>query len=231
MTWAMYEALGAHCRALAEDRSVRVVLMRGAGGEAFVSGTDIAQFLAFRDGEDGVAYERRIDAGITLWRSCRCRRWRWSRAGPSAAASRSPPPATSASRPRRALRRADRQDARQHAVDRQPGAAGGRLGLAARAAHAAAGQMIGAEEALECGYLLQACAPAEFDAAAAALCERLLALAPTTQSVVKEGLRRVVAANLPEGDDLVRRCYGSRRLPRGRRGLHRAPAAELARLA
>ena len=62
----MYEALGAHCRALAEDRSVRVVLMRGAGGEAFVSGTDIAQFLAFRDGEDGVAYEHRIDEGITL---------------------------------------------------------------------------------------------------------------------------------------------------------------------
>ena len=40
--------------------------MRGAGGEAFVSGTDITQFLDFRDGEDGVAYERRIDEGITL---------------------------------------------------------------------------------------------------------------------------------------------------------------------
>ena len=27
MTWSMYEALGAHCRAFADDRSVRVVLL------------------------------------------------------------------------------------------------------------------------------------------------------------------------------------------------------------
>ena len=34
------------------------------GAEAFVAGTDIEQFQDFRDGEDGVAYEARIDAGI-----------------------------------------------------------------------------------------------------------------------------------------------------------------------
>src|SRR4030095_2399667 len=37
---------------------------RGACATACVAGTDIAQFAAFGGAEDGVAYERRIDAGI-----------------------------------------------------------------------------------------------------------------------------------------------------------------------
>ena len=35
------------------------------------------------------------------------------------------------------------------------------------------------------------------------------ALAPVTQSVAKEGLRRLVSQNLPADEDLIRRCYGS----------------------
>ncbi|MFN7830254.1 MAG: enoyl-CoA hydratase-related protein, partial [Armatimonadota bacterium] len=70
MTWAMYEQLMAICRQLQTDASVRVATFRGAGGEAFVAGTDIAQFQAFRagaeGGEDGVAYERQIDACMEL---------------------------------------------------------------------------------------------------------------------------------------------------------------------
>ena len=70
MTWEMYGQLAAHCESLARDREIRVVVFRGAGGQAFVAGTDIAQFLAFRDGadggDDGVAYEQRIDHGIQL---------------------------------------------------------------------------------------------------------------------------------------------------------------------
>ena len=64
MTWAMYEALGAICEQLAKEPGVRVVCLRGAGGEAFVAGTDIEQFKAFKDGQAGEAYERRIDEGI-----------------------------------------------------------------------------------------------------------------------------------------------------------------------
>ena len=41
------------------------------------------------------------------------------------------------------------------------------------------------------------------------LCERLAALAPLTQSVSKEGLRRLVSHDLPADEDLVRLCYGS----------------------
>ena len=64
MTWTMYEQLGAHCDRLAGERAVRVGVLRGAGGEAFVAGTDIHQFLDFGGGADGLAYEARIDAGI-----------------------------------------------------------------------------------------------------------------------------------------------------------------------
>ncbi len=42
-------------------RHVRVFIIRGAGG-AFAAGTDITQFRDFRSGDDGVAYERRLDA-------------------------------------------------------------------------------------------------------------------------------------------------------------------------
>ena len=66
MTWAMYEQLRGICEQLCEDPSVRVVRFQGAGGEAFVAGTDIAQFLEFTSGEDGIAYERRIDATMGL---------------------------------------------------------------------------------------------------------------------------------------------------------------------
>ena len=61
MTWAMYEQLAQLCTALSTDSTVRVVTFRGAGSQAFVAGTDIEQFQAFQTGEDGVAYERKID--------------------------------------------------------------------------------------------------------------------------------------------------------------------------
>ena len=63
MTWGMYEQLAAINRQLSADRSVRVAVFRGAGGQAFVAGTDIEQFTTFSSGEDGVAYERQIEAG------------------------------------------------------------------------------------------------------------------------------------------------------------------------
>ena len=65
MTWAMYGQLGVFCDQLRQDASVRAVIFRGAGGKAFVAGTDIAQFAGF-DGEAGVAYEKRIDLCIGM---------------------------------------------------------------------------------------------------------------------------------------------------------------------
>jgi enoyl-CoA hydratase len=38
-----------------------VLVVRGAGGKAFVAGTDISQFHSFRTAQDALAYERRLD--------------------------------------------------------------------------------------------------------------------------------------------------------------------------
>src|SRR5690242_3284351 len=64
MTWAMYDGLAAACTAINGNSSVRVAVLRGAGGKAFVAGTDIAQFSAFAGGNDGVAYEAKLDGFV-----------------------------------------------------------------------------------------------------------------------------------------------------------------------
>jgi enoyl-CoA hydratase/carnithine racemase len=61
MTFAMYEELHALCERADGDDDVRAVVLRGAGGKAFVAGTDIRQFVEFSSGEDGLRYEADID--------------------------------------------------------------------------------------------------------------------------------------------------------------------------
>ena len=61
MTWGMYQALIDACERVDCDRDVRVLILRGAGGKAFVAGTDIAQFEGFRGPDDGIKYEARLD--------------------------------------------------------------------------------------------------------------------------------------------------------------------------
>ena len=61
MTWDMYQALVDACDRAEGDPAVRVLILRGAGDKAFVAGTDIAQFEAFRSDADALDYERRID--------------------------------------------------------------------------------------------------------------------------------------------------------------------------
>jgi enoyl-CoA hydratase/carnithine racemase len=61
MTYEMYEALFECCERADADDDVRALVLRGAGGRAFVAGTDIRQFLDFASGDDGVAYEARIE--------------------------------------------------------------------------------------------------------------------------------------------------------------------------
>jgi enoyl-CoA hydratase len=58
MTWAMYDRLHAACEEVDQDDSIRVLVLRGAGGKSFVAGTDISQFTAFETKEDGLEYER-----------------------------------------------------------------------------------------------------------------------------------------------------------------------------
>lgn len=210
MTWAMYEQLMAICVALQSDHRVRVVTMRGAGGEAFVAGTDIQQFNTFQNGEDGLAYERQIEQCINLLETLPMPTVAiiqgWAVGGGLAIATSCDfRIATPTSRFGVPIART----------------LGNCLSIAnlARLTEAFGSQrvkrmlmlseLLDADEALACGFLDQVCDTAELDAAATRLCERLAALAPVTQSVSKEGLRRLTTHHLPDGDDLVRRCYGS----------------------
>jgi enoyl-CoA hydratase/carnithine racemase len=59
LTWEMYEGLYQTCDRLDNDPAVRVLVLRGAADKAFVSGTDIRQFLEFKTEEDALSYEAR----------------------------------------------------------------------------------------------------------------------------------------------------------------------------
>jgi len=61
MTLAMYDRLEALCHQVDGDDSVQVMILRGAGDKAFVSGTDIGEFRSFRTAEDATAYEAKMD--------------------------------------------------------------------------------------------------------------------------------------------------------------------------
>jgi len=210
MTWAMYEQLAAINRQLSTDRSVRVAVFRGAGGQAFVAGTDIEQFAAFQTGEDGVAYERQIEAGIELM--CQLPMPTvavvegWCVGGGLAIAT---------------------------ACDFRLATAGAKFGvpiaktlgnclaianvarLRAAFGHQRVKRMllmaefIGADEALACGFLQAIETPEDIDSATTALVQRLSALAPVTQRVSKAALERLATHDLAESEDLIRAAYGS----------------------
>lgn len=59
----MYDALVHACDQVDASPNIRVFVIRGAGG-SFSAGTDISQFASFTTGDDGIAYERRLDAVI-----------------------------------------------------------------------------------------------------------------------------------------------------------------------
>jgi enoyl-CoA hydratase/carnithine racemase len=62
ITWEMYDGLLGACETVDADDEVRVMVLRGAGDQAFVAGTDISQFQGFKTPEDAIAYERRLDS-------------------------------------------------------------------------------------------------------------------------------------------------------------------------
>lgn len=210
MTWAMYEQLRIICEGLQTDRAVRVVTFQGAGGEAFVAGTDIEQFKAFKSGEDGVSYELKIDRTISLIESLPMPTVAvisgWTIGGGLAIATACDfRIATPASRFGVPIARTLGNCLSMANLARLGGAFGAQrvkrmLVLA---------ELLEAQEALACGFLQQLCEPEALNVEAARFCERLAALAPVTQAVTKESLRRLLLRDLPDGEDLIRRCYGS----------------------
>ena len=71
MTFPMYERLAEVCAAADKDRSVKALLLTGAGDKAFAAGTDISQFRAFNKPEDALDYEKRIDRVLGALEHCR----------------------------------------------------------------------------------------------------------------------------------------------------------------
>jgi enoyl-CoA hydratase/carnithine racemase len=205
----MYEQLTLICEALSRDGELRVVVLRGAG-EAFVAGTDIGGFLDFGSAEDGLAYEREMEehlgallgipvptvaaidgvavgGGLNIAAACDLRiATIGSRFGTPIARTLG----NCLSMPNYARLLAAFGESRAK-----------RMLLL--------GELLSAEEADAAGFLCALVARHELQAAIGRVVEKLLANAPLTLQVSKEAIRRLKAQALPDGDDLVRRIYGS----------------------
>ena len=216
MTWAMYQDLAAACDEIMEDASVRVAVFRGAGGKAFVAGTDIAQFKEFSSGDDGLAYEDKVETYIErvekLPMPTLCVVEGWAVGGGMAIA---------------------------NACDFRIATAGSRFGvpiartlgncLSAQNLRALTetlglpmvkrmlmlAEMPEAEELLAHGYLLGVAAADAIDALQAEIVEKLLGHAPVTMRVTKEALRRLGTDLTPDDRDLIHAAYGSRDFAHG----------------
>jgi len=71
LTFAMYDRLAEICEQANQDRSIRALLLTGAGDKAFAAGTDISQFRAFDKEQDALDYEARIDRVLGALERCR----------------------------------------------------------------------------------------------------------------------------------------------------------------
>lgn len=211
MTWHMYEQLEAICERLAGEPDVRVATFRGAGGKAFVAGTDIQQFGAFKSGEDGVAYEHRIErvlakldglpmptlaivdgwcvgGGLAIAACCDLRI-----AAPGA---RFGVPIARTLGNCLAIGNTARLVAE--------------FGVGRAKRMLVLGDMLNVDDAIAAGFVIESAEPDQLDARAAALVDRLSRNAPITMRVTKQSVSRMLAALPLSGDDLVRECYGSR---------------------
>ena len=59
LTWNMYDRLLEECQLVNADREVWAMVLAGAGGQAFVAGTDISQFREFTTERQALDYEAR----------------------------------------------------------------------------------------------------------------------------------------------------------------------------
>jgi enoyl-CoA hydratase/carnithine racemase len=210
LTHEMWRKLGEVCREIAADPNIRVVTFRGAGGKAFISGTDISGFAAFQTGADGIAYERGIDEYMSAVESLPMATIAviegWAVGGGlnimSACDFRV---ATSDSMFGSPLGRTIGNCLSMRSYARIAGAVG--VNIAKRML--LLGEMINAHELFDAGVLYSVVAPSELDATVDALCARAAENAPLTTRVSKEAIRRLASANLPNIDELIELVYGS----------------------
>jgi len=208
MTMAMYDQLTVACGAVANDPEVRVATFRGTG-KAFAAGTDIHEFLSFSSAEDGIAYEQRIDAVVTVVEKLPVPTIAVVEGvamggGLLIAGACDFRIATPAARFGVPIARTLGNCLSMASTARLVAA----LGPALSKRLLLLGDALSAEEALRCGFVLELSSPEKIDEVVATLCSRLASNAPITMRVAKESIRRL-AESLAEGDDLVRAAYGS----------------------
>jgi enoyl-CoA hydratase/carnithine racemase len=211
MTWGMYQRLYEVCEEVDADEAVRVLVLKGAGGKAFVAGTDISQFTQFKGAEDGIKYEKDGDR-----RSGRIARVKkpviaqiegYAVGGGFAIAAG-----------------ADIRIATPDAKFGVPTARtlGNTLSMKNYAMFADllgpsrvkelmfTARLMSAEEALTAGFVHQIVSNSEIEKHVRELAAKIASHAPLTLWSTKEALRRIQdARTLPDGDDIVRKVYGS----------------------
>jgi enoyl-CoA hydratase/carnithine racemase len=211
MTWGMYQRLYEVCEQVDADDSIRVLVLKGAGGKAFVAGTDISQFTEFKGAEDGIKYEEGVDR-----RSGRVARVKKPVIAQIEGVAVGGGLAISAG--------ADIRIATPEARFGMPTARtlGNCLSMKSYAMFldlfgasrlkeiVFTARLIGAEEALAAGYVHQIVPAADIEKHVRELAAKVAAHAPLTLWATKESLRRLQEARaLPDGDDIVRKVYGS----------------------
>ena len=210
MTWQMYEQLAEACARMHGEDGLRVAVFRGAGGKAFIAGTDIAQFKSFRGAEEGLAYERKMETYLNAIESL-------------------PIPTLAVIEGFAiggGLAIASACDLRIATPSSQFGVPiartlGNCLSMANYARLVAAlgpsrakrmlllAENLSAGDALAAGFLSEIVEAPDIDRRIGELTERLSHHAPVTMRVSKEAIRRLIHAGLPDGEDLVRACYAS----------------------
>jgi enoyl-CoA hydratase len=211
MTWAMYERLVQTCDEVDADDGVRVLVLKGAGGQAFVAGTDIGQFTAFESGDDGLRYEREGDA--RMGRLARVRKPVIAQIqgfavgggfGIAAAADLriATPDARFGAPIARTLGNCLSMQAYARYIEL--------LGPSRLKELIFTARLMPAQEALAAGFVHEIVAADAIEARVRELAQTIAAHAPITLWVTKEAVRRLQESRpLPDGDDLVAATYGS----------------------
>ena len=219
LTWNMYNRLEEACGQINANRDVRAVVLTGAGGKAFVAGTDIGQFRDFKTEQDALDYEARGNKVMSALESVRV---------PMIAAIAGPCTGAGAAIAACCDLRIGSPSARYgFPIARTLGnclsmanytRAATLIGFARLKDLMMRARLMDAQEMLACG-LLSELTPDEdsLPARAQSLAEEGASLAPLTLWATKEALRRVRDGLIPEGadSDLIIACYTSRDFKEG----------------
>ena len=207
MTWQMYEDLKSICDDLAKKSDIRVVIFRGAGDKAFVSGSDIEQFVGLKKDE---AYEQAVDR---IFKSLQ------ELPMPTIAVIEGLAVGSGLLMATACDFRISTPDARFGIpVAKTLGNCLSPSNLAWISAHLGipmvkkmllTAELVRAPELLESGFLYQIVDSAAITEAADALAKKMAVLAPITQKSSKLGIARLLRNNLPDCTDLMRETYNS----------------------